>query len=397
MIKKLEDFNFNGKTVLVRVDFNVPIKDGKVKGDDRIKKSLPTIKYIKEQGGKIILMSHLGRPKGKYNKDLSLRPVAQRLSEILGEDILFIDEKEVVNKEVKDKVKNLKNAEIALLENLRFRPEEEKNEESFSKDLASLSDIYVDDAFGTAHRAHASNVGVSKFLPSAAGFLLEKEIKYLKERLENPKRPFVAILGGAKVSDKINLIKNLLDKIDSIVIVGAMANTFIKSMGKEVGKSLVEDDKLDLARQIIDEASKKGVNLILPEDFIEATEISDDAKGQVVDASSIDKDKMVLDIGPNSLKKIKMVLKDAKTIVWNGPAGVFEVDEFSKGTVGIAKILADSDALTIVGGGDSVAAVEKAGVEDKISHISTGGGASLELLEGKVLPAIKALGEANEN
>lgn len=397
MIKKLEDFNFNGKTVLVRVDFNVPIKDGKVKGDDRIKKSLPTIKYIKEQGGKIILMSHLGRPKGKYNKDLSLRPVAQRLREILGEDILFIDEKEVVNKEVKDKVKNLKNTEIALLENLRFRPEEEKNEESFSKDLASLADIYVNDAFGTAHRAHASNVGVSKFLPSAAGFLLEKEIKYLKESLENPKRPFVAILGGAKVSDKINLIKNLLDKIDSIVIVGAMANTFIKSMGKEVGKSLVEDDKLDLARQIIDEASKKGVNLILPEDFIEATEISDDAKGQVVLASNIDKDKMVLDIGPNSLKKIKMVLKDAKTIVWNGPAGVFEVDEFSKGTVGIAKILADSDALTIVGGGDSVAAVEKAGVEDKISHISTGGGASLELLEGKVLPAIKALGEANEN
>lgn len=397
MIKKLEDFNFNGKTVLVRVDFNVPIKDGKVKGDDRIKKSLPTIKYIKEQGGKIILMSHLGRPKGKYNKDLSLGPVAQRLSEILGEDILFIDEKEVVNKEVKDKVKNLKNGEIALLENLRFRPEEEKNEESFSKDLASLADIYVNDAFGTAHRAHASNVGVSKFLPSAAGFLLEKEIKYLKESLENPKRPFVAILGGAKVSDKINLIKNLLDKIDSIVIVGAMANTFIKSMGKEVGKSLVEDDKLDLAHQIIEEASKKGVNLILPEDFIEATEISDDAKGQVVDASSIDKDKMVLDIGPNSLKKIKMVLKDAKTIVWNGPAGVFEVDEFSKGTVGIAKILADSDALTIVGGGDSVAAVEKAGVEDKISHISTGGGASLELLEGKVLPAIKALGEANEN
>ncbi len=397
MIKKLEDFNFNGKTVLVRVDFNVPIKDGKVKGDDRIKKSLPTIKYIKEQGGKIILMSHLGRPKGKYNKDLSLRPVAQRLSEILGEDILFIDEKEVVNKEVKDKVKNLKNGEIALLENLRFRPEEEKNEESFSKDLASLADIYVNDAFGTAHRAHASNVGVSKFLPSVAGFLLEEEIKYLKESLENPKRPFVAILGGAKVSDKINLIKNLLDKIDSIVIVGAMANTFIKSMGKEVGKSLVEDDKLDLARQIIDQASKKGVNLILPEDFIEAREISDDAKGQVVDASSIDKDKMVLDIGPNSLKKIKMVLKDAKTIVWNGPAGVFEVDEFSKGTVGIAKILADSDALTIVGGGDSVAAVEKAGVEDKISHISTGGGASLELLEGKVLPAIKALGEANEN
>ena len=397
MIKKLEDFNFNGKTVLVRVDFNVPIKDGKVKGDDRIKKSLPTIKYIKEQGGKIILMSHLGRPKGKYNKDLSLRPVAQRLSEILGEDILFIDEKEVVNKEVKDKVKNLKNGEIALLENLRFRPEEEKNEESFSKDLASLADIYVNDAFGTAHRAHASNVGVSKFLPSVAGFLLEEEIKYLKESLENPKSPFVAILGGAKVSDKINLIKNLLDKIDSIVIVGAMANTFIKSMGKEVGKSLVEDDKLDLARQIIDEASKKGVNLILPEDFIEAREISDDAKGQVVDASSIDKDKMVLDIGPNSLKKIKMVLKDAKTIVWNGPAGVFEVDEFSKGTVGIAKILADSDALTIVGGGDSVAAVEKAGVEDKISHISTGGGASLELLEGKVLPAIKSLGEANEN
>lgn len=397
MIKKLEDFDIKDKKVLVRVDFNVPIKDGKVMGDDRIVKSLNTINYLKDHGAKIILISHLGRPKGKYNKDMSLFPVSKRLGEILNEDIVFIGEKEVVNDKVKEKVNELKSGQIALLENLRFVPGEEKNDPEFAKKLADLADIYVNDAFGTAHRAHASNVGVSKYLPSACGFLLEKEIKYLLEILKSPEKPFVAILGGAKVSDKINLIKNLLDKVDSIIIVGAMANTFIKSMGKSVGKSLVEDDKLDLARETMALAAEKGVDFILPVDFIEAGEISADAEEEVVDIDGVDAQKMILDIGPESVNNIKNILKDAKTVVWNGPAGVFEVDKFAKGTVEIARALAKSGAISIVGGGDSVAAIEKAKVKDKITHISTGGGASLELLEGKELPALRALEEANEN
>lgn len=397
MIKKLEDFDIKDKKVLVRVDFNVPIKDGKVMGDDRIVKSLNTINYLKDHGAKIILISHLGRPKGKYNKDMSLFPVSKRLGEILNEDIVFIGEKEVVNDKVKEKVNELKSGQIALLENLRFVSGEEKNDPEFAKKLADLADIYVNDAFGTAHRAHASNVGVSKYLPSACGFLLEKEIKYLLEILKSPEKPFVAILGGAKVSDKINLIKNLLDKVDSIIIVGAMANTFIKSMGKSVGKSLVEDDKLDLARETMALAAEKGVDFILPVDFIEAGEISADAKEKVVDIDGVDAQKMILDIGPESVNNIKNILKDAKTVVWNGPAGVFEVDKFAKGTVEIARALAKSGAISIVGGGDSVAAIEKAKVKDKITHISTGGGASLELLEGKELPALRALEEANEN
>lgn len=397
MIKKLEDFDIKDKKVLVRVDFNVPIKDGKVMGDDRIVKSLNTINYLKDHGAKIILISHLGRPKGKYNKDMSLFPVSKRLGEILNEDIVFIGEKEVVNDKVKEKVNELKSGQVALLENLRFVPGEEKNDPEFAKKLADLADIYVNDAFGTAHRAHASNVGVSKYLPSACGFLLEKEIKYLLEILKSPEKPFVAILGGAKVSDKINLIKNLLDKVDSIIIVGAMANTFIKSMGKSVGKSLVEDDKLDLARETMALAAEKGVDFILPVDFIEAGEISADAEEEVVDIDGVDAQKMILDIGPESINNIKNILKDAKTVVWNGPAGVFEVDKFAKGTVEIARALANSGAISIVGGGDSVAAIEKAKVKDKITHISTGGGASLELLEGKELPALRALEEANEN
>lgn len=397
MIKKLEDFDIKDKKVLVRVDFNVPIKDGKVMGDDRIVKSLNTINYLKDHGAKIILISHLGRPKGKYNKDMSLFPVSKRLGEILNEDIVFIGEKEVVNDKVKEKVNELKSGQIALLENLRFVSGEEKNDPEFAKKLADLADIYVNDAFGTAHRAHASNVGVSKYLPSACGFLLEKEIKYLLEILKSPEKPFVAILGGAKVSDKINLIKNLLDKVDSIIIVGAMANTFIKSMGKSVGKSLVEDDKLDLARETMALAAEKDVDFILPVDFIEAGEISADAEEEVVDIDGVDAQKMILDIGPESVNNIKNILKDAKTVVWNGPAGVFEVDKFAKGTVEIARALAKSGAISIVGGGDSVAAIEKAKVKDKITHISTGGGASLELLEGKELPALRALEEANEN
>lgn len=396
MKKTIRDYDFNGKTALVRVDFNVPVKDGVVTGDDRIVKALPTINYLLDNGAKVVLMSHLGRPKGKYNKDMSMEVVAKKTSELLGKDVKFIPSKEVVDDEVALEVKNLKEGEVALLENLRFNPGEEKNDADFAKKLASLGDIFVNDAFGTAHRAHASNVGVAKFLPSAAGLLIEKEIKYFDEALENPKRPFVAILGGAKVSDKIGVIENLLDKVDALVIVGAMANTFLKSKGLEVGKSLVEDDKLDLARSIMAEAIEKSVDLILPEDVVVAKEIKEGADSRTVELSEVDEDEMILDIGPKSVDKIKDTLKEANTVILNGPCGVFEIEEFSHGTMALAKALAEIDATVIVGGGDSVSAVEKAGVADKLTHISTGGGASLEMLEGKVLPGIDAI-EEGEN
>ncbi|MGI5949307.1 phosphoglycerate kinase [Peptoniphilus sp.] len=396
MKKTIRDYDFNGKTALVRVDFNVPVKDGVVTGDDRIVKALPTINYLLDNGAKVVLMSHLGRPKGKYNKDMSMEVVAKKTSELLGKDVKFIASKEVVDDEVVEEVKNLKEGEVALLENLRFNPGEEKNDADFAKKLASLGDIFVNDAFGTAHRAHASNVGVTKFLPSAAGLLIEKEIKYFDEALENPKRPFVAILGGSKVSDKIGVIENLLDKVDALVIVGAMANTFLKSKGLEVGKSLVEDDKLDLARSIMAEAIEKSVDLILPEDVVVAKEIKENAKSRTVELSEVDEDEMILDIGPKSVDKIKDTLKEANTVILNGPCGVFEIEEFSHGTMALAKALAEIDATVIVGGGDSVSAVEKAGVADKLTHISTGGGASLEMLEGKILPGIDAI-EEGEN
>ncbi|WP_085876305.1 phosphoglycerate kinase [Peptoniphilus vaginalis] len=394
MKKTIRDFDFNDKTALVRVDFNVPLKDGVVTGDDRIIKAIPTIDYLIDNGAKVVLMSHLGRPKGEYKEDLSLEPVAKRASELLKKDVKFLPSKEVVDDEVVNQVKKLEKGQVALLENLRFVKGEEKNDKDFAKKLASLGDIFVNDAFGTAHRAHASNVGVTEFLPSCVGLLVEKEIKYFEDALKNPEKPFAAILGGSKVSDKIGVIENLLEKVDVLVIVGAMANTFLKSKGLEVGKSLVEDDKLDLAREIMTKAAKNHVEIILPRDVIVAPELSDDAKGTLKDVENVGQDDMILDIGRESLKDIERSLAKAKTVVLNGPCGVFEIEEFSHGTVALAKILAKLDATVIVGGGDSVAAVEKAGVADKLTHISTGGGASLEMLEGKKLPGIEAVEEA---
>jgi len=394
--KTIRDFDFNDKVAVVRVDFNVPLKDGKVTGDDRIIKAIPTIDYLLENGAKVILMSHLGRPKGEYKEELSLEPVAKRASELLKRDVKFISSREVVDEEVVKEVSNLKKGDIALLENLRFVKGEEKNDAEFAKKLASLGDIFVNDAFGTAHRAHASNVGITEFLPSCAGLLVEKEIKYFEDALKNPEKPFAAILGGSKVSDKIGVIENLLEKVDKLVIVGAMANTFLKSKGFEVGKSLVEDDKLDLARRIMAKAIENHVDLILPIDVIVAPEVSEDTKGTHKYVEDVDEDDMILDLGSESLKNIESALKGANTVVLNGPCGVFEIEEFSSGTIELAKILAELDATVIVGGGDSVSAVEKAEVSDKLTHISTGGGASLEMLEGKKLPGIEAVEEAWE-
>lgn len=393
MKKTLKDFNFKGKRALVRVDFNVPLKDGQVDNDNRIVMTLPTIEYLVKQGAKVILMSHLGRPKGEAKKEFSMAPVAKRLSVLLGKEVKFFGVDEVVNDEVVQEVNAMNDGDVALLENLRFDIGEEKNHEEFAKKLASLGDIYVNDAFGTAHRAHASNVGVAKLLPSCSGFLVEKELTYLQNVLDNPKSPFIAILGGSKVSDKIGVIRNLLEKVDEIIIVGAMAFTFLKSQGYEVGKSLVEEDKLNLAGELLQLAKEKQVKLFLPKDVVAATECKEDAVATVVDIENIAAEQMGLDIGPKTVEEIAQDLKDAKTVVWNGPAGVFEMEAFSKGTFGIAQILADSTATVVIGGGDSASAVEKANLSDKMTHISTGGGASLEMLEGKVLPGIDAIEE----
>ena len=389
--KTLKDFDYSGKRVLVRCDFNVPIQDGAISDDKRIVESLPTIKYLIDQGAKVILMSHLGRPKGEANPKYSLELVAKRLEELLGTTVKFLNDDNVVSEKTKNEILNLKDGEVALLQNTRFVNGEEKNDEEFSKNLSDLGELYVNDAFGTSHRAHASNVGIASNLPSAVGFLVEKEISIMGKAIENPERPFVAILGGAKVSDKIGVIENLLGLVDKIVIVGAMANTFSKAKGYEVGTSLVEDDKLDLAKELIEKAKEKNVELVLPVDEIVATEIDENAETEVVSVDQIPADKMALDIGPKTIELIKNALDGAKTVIWNGPAGVFELDKFANGTFEIANILANSDAITIIGGGDSAAAVEKAGLSEKITHVSTGGGASLELLEGKELPGISCI------
>lgn len=389
--KTLKDFDYSGKRVLVRCDFNVPIQDGAISDDKRIVESLPTIKYLMGQGAKVILMSHLGRPKGEANPKYSLELVAKRLEELLGTTVKFLNDDNVVSEKTKNEILNLKDGEVALLQNTRFVNGEEKNDEEFSKNLSDLGELYVNDAFGTSHRAHASNVGIASNLPSAVGFLVEKEISIMGKAIENPERPFVAILGGAKVSDKIGVIENLLGLVDKIVIVGAMANTFSKAKGYEVGTSLVEDDKLDLAKELIEKAKEKNVELVLPVDEIVATEIDENAETEVVSVDQIPADKMALDIGPKTIELIKNALDGAKTVIWNGPAGVFELDKFANGTFEIANILANSDAITIIGGGDSAAAVEKAGLSEKITHVSTGGGASLELLEGKELPGISCI------
>lgn len=390
----LKDLDVKGKKVLVRVDFNVPLSKenkGEIADDTRIKAALPTIDYLLENDAKVILMSHLGRPKGESNPEFVLEPVADWLENHYGEKFHFIPSPEVVDEKVKEDVANLKEGEVALLENTRFVAGETKNDEEFAKKLASLADLYVNDAFGTSHRAHASNVGVASILPSAVGFLIEKEIDVMGKALEDPEHPFVSILGGAKVSDKIGVIENLITKVDTIIIGGGMAYTFLKAQGKEIGKSLLEEDKMDLSLELLDRAKENGVEILLPEDVVIADEIASGVETEIVDIDHIPADKEALDIGPKSAEKFADKIKDAKTVVWNGPMGVFEVKEFSNGTIKIAQALAEADATTIVGGGDSALAIEMSGLKDKITHVSTGGGASLEFLEGKDLPGITAI------
>ncbi len=390
--KTVEDLQVEGKKVLVRCDFNVPMDDnGNIADDRRIKSSLPTINYLLENNAKIILMSHLGRPKGEPSPKFSLEPVAKKLTQLLGKEVIFAKDNNVVSDKVKDIVNEMKNGDVVLLENTRFRSEEKKNEKNFSKELASLGELYVNDAFGTCHRSHASNVGVSQYLSSAVGFLVEKEIDVMGKALENPDRPFVAILGGAKVSDKIGVIENLLNKVDTIIIGGGMAYTFLKAKGYEIGKSILEEDKIDLAKKLMNKAEEKNVKLILPKDIVVAKEFKNDTEFKTVGIDEIPEDMMGVDIGEETIKLFADEIKQSKTIVWNGPVGVFEMENFKKGTNAIAKAMAEADGTTIVGGGDSASAVEKAGFQNKMTHISTGGGASLEFLEGKDLPGIAAI------
>jgi len=385
----IKDLDLNGKRVLMRVDFNVPLDDKlSITDDIRIKATLPTIKYALDKGAKLILMSHLGRPDGKVIAKFSLAPCAARLAELLGKPVKMA--KDCIGPEVKAMVDGLKSGECLLLENLRFHAEEEANDANFAKELASLGEVYVNDAFGTAHRAHASTEGVTKYLKSAAGFLLEKEIEYLEGKVTNPAKPFVTILGGAKVSDKIGVIENLLNKADSILIGGGMAYTFYAAQGKSIGASKVEKDKIEIAKSLLEKAKQKNVNIVLPVDNVIADKFDANANTKIVD-DQIPDGWMGLDIGPKTIEVFKGVLKSAKTIVWNGPLGVFEMDKFAKGTEEVAKYIASLPAISIIGGGDTAAAIAKFKLEDKMTHISTGGGASLEYLEGKVLPGIKAL------
>jgi len=389
--KTIRDIELKEKKVLVRCDFNVPLDENlKITDNRRIVGALPTIKYLLENNCKVILCSHLGRPKGEVNKKYSLLPVAEELSRLLNQKVTLADD--VTGESAKELTNNMKERDIVLLENVRFDAREEKNDETLSKELSELAEIFVNDAFGTAHRAHSSTTGVASFLPAVSGFLIEKELEFLGNALENPKRPFVAILGGAKVSDKIAVIDSLLEKVDTLMIGGGMAYTFFKSMGYNVGKSLCEEDKLDLAQELMKKAEEKNVKLLLPIDNVIAKEIAPDTETKVIDTGDIADDWEGLDIGPKTIELFKQELKDAKTVIWNGPVGYSEYEIFANGTRGVAEILSSlEDCITIVGGGDSAAAVEKLGYGDKITHISTGGGASLEFLEGKKLPGIEAL------
>ena len=390
--KTIEDIVVTGKKVLVRCDFNVPLDDNKnITDENRLVGALPTIKYLSENGAKVILCSHLGRPKGEFNMKYSLAPVASRLSELLGKQVKMAED--VIGESAKATVASLNDGDICLLENVRFHKEEEKNDPEFAKQLASLAEIYVNDAFGTAHRAHASTAGVADYLPAVCGYLIGKEIDVMGKALSNPARPFVAILGGAKVSDKIGVIENLLDKVDSLIIGGGMAYTFLKSQGYEVGKSICEMDKLDLARELMAKAQAKGVELLLPVETVVAKEFSNDAESMIVSSTAIPADYEGLDIGPKTVELFSNAISKAKTVIWNGPMGVFEMPKFAVGTKAIAKAVAEADAVTIIGGGDSAAAVQQLGYADKMTHISTGGGASLEYLEGKVLPGIDCLND----
>jgi len=384
--KTLKDVEVKGKKVLVREDLNVPLDDGKVADDTRIVAILPTVRYLLENGAAVILVSHMGRPGGKYVSELSLRPVADYLSGLLGQDVLFSED--CIGKPAEEASRKLKPGQVLLLENTRFHEGEKANDPAMGKELASLAEIFVSDAFGTAHRAHASNVGVAEYLPAVAGFLMEKEIKYLGGAIENPERPFLAILGGAKVSDKIGVINNLLKKVDTILIGGGMANTFFAAEGYDMADSLVEEDAIDVAKEILE---KSGEKLVLPVDMVIADQFSNEAQRKSIPVGDVPGGWRVLDIGKASLEKFDEYIAPAKTIVWNGPMGVFEFPNFARGTFDIAKAVANSSAVSIVGGGDSASAVKKAGLEDRITHISTGGGASLKMLEGAVLPGLEAL------
>lgn len=388
--KSVEDIDVSGKKVIVRCDFNVPQDEtGRITDDKRIVAALPTIKYLLEHNAAVILCSHLGRPKGEFKMKYSLAPVAERLSELLGQEVKLA--KDVIGEDAKKCASELSCGQAMLLENVRFHKEEEKNDPAFAKELASMAEIYVNDAFGTAHRAHASTAGIADYLPAVCGFLINKEISIMGKALANPVRPFVAILGGAKVSDKIGVINNLIEKCDTIIIGGGMSYTFMKAMGKQIGTSLCEDDKVELAKELMKKAEDKGVKLMLPVDTVCADHFAADAEPVVFEAGALPEDMMGLDIGPKTIELFSDAVKDAGTVVWNGPMGVFEFDAFAVGTKAVAKAIAASNAVSIIGGGDSAAAVEKLGYADKMAHISTGGGASLEFLEGLVLPGIACL------
>lgn len=390
--KSIKDIELQGKRVFCRVDFNVPMQDGVISDDTRIKAALPTISYLIEQGAKVILASHLGRPKGEVVEELRLAPVAERLSKLIGKDVQKAEEAH--GEAVQGLINELQDGEILLLENVRFYPGEEKNDPELAKEFAKLADVYVNDAFGAAHRAHASTEGIAHHLPAVAGLLMEKELSVLGKALSEPERPFTAIIGGAKVKDKIGVIENLLDKVDHLIIGGGLGYTFIKAQGHEIGTSLLEEDKIELAKSFIESAKEKGVKMHLPIDAVITAEFSPDAETEVVDIDSIPSDKMSLDIGPKTSKLFADVIKESKLVIWNGPMGVFEFDKFANGTKSVAKALAESkDTYSIVGGGDSAAAAEKFGLADKMSHMSTGGGASLEFMEGKELPGVLALND----
>ncbi|EWH23304.1 phosphoglycerate kinase [Bacillus haynesii] len=390
--KSVKDIDVKGRVVFCRVDFNVPMKDGKVTDDTRIRAALPTIQYLTEQGAKVLLASHLGRPKGQVSEELRLTPVAARLGELIGKEVKKADE--AYGDAVKAQISEMKDGDILVLENVRFYPGEEKNDPELSKAFADLADVYVNDAFGAAHRAHASTAGIAEHLPAVAGFLMEKELEVLGKALSNPERPFTAIIGGAKVKDKIGVIESLLEKVDNLIIGGGLAYTFVKALGHEVGKSLLEEDKIDLAKSFMDRAKEKGVNFYMPTDVLVADDFSNDANTKVVPVSEIPSDWEALDIGEETRQTYADVIKNSKLVVWNGPMGVFELDAFAKGTKAVAEALAEAkDTYSVIGGGDSAAAVEKFGLADKMSHISTGGGASLEFMEGKELPGVKALND----
>ena len=390
--KTIEDIQVNGKRVLVRCDFNVPLKDGVITDENRLVGALPTIKYLVENGAKVILCSHLGKPKGEPKPELSLAPVAVRLSELLNKEVVFADDAEVVGENAKKAIENMKDGEIVLLQNTIYRKEETKNEENFSKELASLCEVYVNDAFGSAHRAHCSTVGVTEYVDAAVcGYLIEKELQFLGNAIDNAERPFTAILGGSKVSDKINVINALLEKVDNLIIGGAMAYTFLKAQCYSIGTSRVEEDKLDYAIEMMNKAREKNVKLYLPVDHVVASEFSKDATPVDTENENIPDGYMALDIGPKTREVYAGVIEGSKTVVWNGPMGVFEFENFSKGTIAVGEAMAKCEGVTVIGGGDSAAAVNIFGLGDRMTHISTGGGASLEFLEGKTLPGIAAL------